>query len=109
MELEFRQELGKSYIVADSVIDEEEKYLVSMITENDIPGFIKCRQTYDGNCKKLKYDITNMISVKKEQEKLVTQAIMNFLTSFRSIWIRLMPRLVQTISSLTTMEILRQK
>ena len=68
MELEFRQELGKSYIVADSVIDEEEKYLVSMITENDIPGFIKCRQTYDGNCKKLKYDITNMISVKKEYE-----------------------------------------
>ena len=39
-----------------------------MITENHINGLLTCREAYEGSCRKLKYDVTNMIPLSHEFE-----------------------------------------
>ena len=66
-ELNIKQEFGKTYIVTDFYQTEEE-YLVRMITDNEIKGHLSCRVSYEGNRKKLMYEVTNMISLSAEYE-----------------------------------------
>ncbi len=62
-EMYIKQEFGKYYIVAESCIDEEESYMLHMITENIIGGHLSCRVSYEGSRKCLFYDVTNKISL----------------------------------------------
>lgn len=64
--LEFRQEIGRSYLVAECQEKEENEYLISMITENRIRGFLTSKIVYEERKRKIFYDVTNKISLENE-------------------------------------------
>lgn len=57
------QELGRSYLVAECIEDEETEYLVSMIKENSIKGIISCKEVFEDTRRMLYFDVTNNISL----------------------------------------------
>ena len=68
MEFNIIQEFTKRYITCEKEVSEDEQYLVSMISLNDIRGLLSCKETYDGSKKLMAFDVTNMLSLKHEYE-----------------------------------------
>lgn len=62
--IELRQELGRCFLTICYEKEETQDYLISMITENSIPGLLSCRVSYEGSSKILFYDVTNKLSLK---------------------------------------------
>lgn len=64
-DIKLRQEAGKSYLVVEKETNDLQEYMVSMITQNRIEGFLPCRIAYDKAREMLYYDVTNKISLEQ--------------------------------------------
>ncbi len=60
------QEMGRSYLIIDDVTKADVQYMARMLTDNHIPGILQCKKGLYQNRNVLKYDITNMRSVRSE-------------------------------------------
>lgn len=63
MNIEFRQEIGRCFLVAECGEIKENEYHISMITENSIRGLLSCKVVYEETKRKLFFDVTNKISL----------------------------------------------
>lgn len=62
------RELGKSYLVENDMTDNKYEYKRRMLTENHIPNIPECRCSVIDSEDVLKFDISNMRSIKREYE-----------------------------------------
>ena len=69
--MEIIQESGKSYLCVEYNEESEYVYMVRMLTDNNIQGSPLCRKGLYQNKEVLKYDITNMKSLRREYENRV--------------------------------------
>lgn len=62
------QELGKSYVVANSEKKSTEYYMVRMLSDNKIDGIPLCKIIESSSEFNLRFDVSNMKSLKREYE-----------------------------------------
>ena len=62
------QELGKSYVIANPKKNLSEYYMIRMLSDNKIEGIPLCKITESANEFSLKFDVSNMKSLKREFE-----------------------------------------
>ncbi len=63
--MEIIRELGKSYLIIEDRTGNEDVYQRKMITDNHIKNIPECRISLNNNTGVLRYDITNMRSIKR--------------------------------------------
>ncbi len=87
-EIQLKQEFGKYYIVVEYCFNNDSEYLVRMITDNSIRGHLSCRISYEGSKKYLMYEVTNMISLRKEFENkyIDTNELQNLFEEIQNIY-----------------------
>lgn len=66
--MEIVKELGKSHVVEYLEKNQTENYMIRMISDNKIKGIPLCRITESSNEVELKFDVSNMISLKRKYE-----------------------------------------
>lgn len=66
--MEIKQEFDKSYLYIEYEEDDNQEFLIRMLTENRIEGVVECIKVETKEEKKLRYDISNMISIKRLYE-----------------------------------------
>ena len=67
--MELINEMGRNYLIVDDMTDIEMEYAREMLINNEIRGIPRCRAGIYNNRYVLKYDITNMTSIRQENEK----------------------------------------
>ncbi len=68
------QEMGKSFLIIEDRTYKESAYKSRMLTDNHVPGLLTCKKGLYQNEEVLKYDVTNMKSLRSEYEN----RMMNF-------------------------------
>ncbi len=66
MNMEIIQEMGKSYLCTDIIENNGSDYMERMLTDNNIKGQPVCRRGICQNREILKFDITNMKTLRRE-------------------------------------------
>ncbi len=81
--MEVIQEQGRSILVIDDMTDSQNEYMKHMIVENAVAGLLSCKPGLFDNKKVLKYDVTNMMPVRKKYENMEMSSadISSFLVS----------------------------
>ena len=67
--MELINEMGRNYLIVDDMTDIEMEYAREMLINNEIRGIPRCRAGIYNNRYVLKYDVTNMTSIRQENEK----------------------------------------